>query len=962
MSRPWLVVALSALPLLGLFAAPSSAPKPKPRTISFNRDVRPILSEHCYRCHGPATQDVKAGLRLDMLKSVMQDRGGYKAIEPFKPSESEVIERIHSSTEPMPPKDSGVSALSAEQKQTLRLWIEQGAKYEKHWAFIPPTKPIQPAVKDKKWLKNGIDPFILARLESAGMKPEPEADRLKLLRRASLALTGLPPSPIEQRLYEQDIAPGYYERAVDRLLDSPRYGEHQARYWLDAVRYGDTHGLHLDNERAIYPYRDWVVRVFNKDVPYDQFLLWQLAGDLLKNPTTEQLLATGYIRMNPTTNEGGAIEAEFLAKNTFDRVDTTSTVLLGLTVACARCHDHKYDPISQKDYYRLFAFFNSTTDAPFDGNLLTPGPVLRAPTPAEDEQIQDMRATLNKLEASVDLQAAKSWLATARVPMPTVGAWEFAGPFKMESFEKAFDSETEPTEWRPLKLELDKNLTLLNTETAYGYVRAKFTSEASRKLGLRIGSDDALKVWVNGNLVHSNKALRGLDTATDSFAIDLQKGENVVLFKIINASGPDGIRVGLGAPRDLRVEQVFKAQNSPNGEALLRTLYLDEGPETASATRYRTVSKNLAAFEAAIPQSLIAGELKQPRPAFVLKRGEYNLPTTRVYRGIPAELGELPKGAPRDRLGFAQWLIAKDNPLTARVFVNRIWQQHFGTGIVKTSEDFGNQGEFPSHPELLDYLAYRFANEGFSIKKLHRLIVTSAAFRQQSSLPQIKKLKDPENRLISRGPRYRLDGEVLRDQVLYASGLLVEQKGGRGFKPYQPAGLWEDLAFVESTTSKYTQDETEAIYRRSLYLFWKRTSPHPVMITFDAPMREACVVRRPRTNTPLQALVTLNEPAFFEASRVFGERIVTARSSPQDRVRYAFRWALGRDPRPQELSLLVAAASRYQSQFETDLAAAKELVSVGLAPQNPDTNLAEHAAWTLIASSIFNTDEFLTQH
>lgn len=941
-----------------LYAQQRPPVKAEKSKVSFNRHIRPILSEHCFRCHGPDAKTLYGKLRLDQEKDAKRDRDGFHAIKPGSSRDSLLVDRILATDgDQMPPPNSGVPALSKEQIDLLTRWIDEGAVYEKHWAFEAPKMPDLPKVKDTKWARNSIDLFVQQQLEKNGLKPEKEADKATLLRRASLTLTGLPPTPQELDAFLRDTSKNAYEKQIDRLLASPRYGEHQARFWLDAVRYGDTHGLHLDNERAIYPYRDWVVRAYNQDIPFNKFTEWQFAGDLLPNPTTEMKIATGYIRMNPTTSEGGAIAEEFLAKNTFDRVDTTSTVFLGMTVGCARCHDHKYDPISQKNYYEMYAFFNSTADDPFDGNLLTPGPVMKAPNPEEEKKLIAMRASLDRAEAAVDIAAANAWLATEHVAPPAFGAWEVSEPISAESFEKAYALETEPKTWKPVKVENGKDLVFINKENSNGFLRTTINADKPRKATFTLASDDAIKVWLNGALVHQNKILRGLTLPADTVSLDLKAGENKLVVRVTNGGGPDGFRYNYGNAREQRIDQVYKSKD----EKLLRPLFLEEGPATAAAEAYRKELKAYREFESAIPFTLVAQELPKPREAKILRRGEYNLPTDPVSRALPDAFGTLPAGAPSNRLGFAKWLTDPKNPLVPRVFVNRIWQQHFGTGIVKTAEDFGSQGEFPSHPELLDYLALKFQMEGGSLKRLHRLILTSSAFRQAAIVSKEKMVKDPENRLVSRGPRFRLDAEVLRDQALFVSGLLNEKHGGKGFKPYQPAGLWEEIAFLESNTSKYTPDTTDVIYRRSLYLFWKRTSPHPIMLTFDAPMREMCVVRRPRTNTPLQALVTLNEPAFLEAARVFGERLVSHSKDNAARTKEAFRLALGRAPSAAELALIQNAAKRYEATYRANPEEAKELIAVGLAPKK-GLDSAEVATWTMIASTLFNLDEFLTQH
>ncbi len=844
MKTPELGFAGVAVSVLAVALTPAAKPSRPPKTpaapkISFNRDVRPLLSEHCYRCHGPSARDGQAGLRLDDAKNATRDRGGHFDIDPGHADKSMVIGRITTDVEAMqmPPKASGVKPLTKAEAEIIKAWINQGATYEKHWAFVPPVQSPVPNVKDAKWERNFIDAFVLQRLEAEGLKPSPEADRATLLRRASLTLTGLPPTPAEIEMFLHDSRKDAYERAVDRLMSSPRYGEHQARYWLDAVRYSDTHGMHFDNERAVFPYRDWVVRAMNDDLPYDKFSLYQLAGDLLPNPTTDMKIATAYVRLNPTSNEGGAIEAEFLVKNTFDRVDTTSTVFLGLTAGCAKCHDHKYDPIRQQDYYQLFAFFNSTADTPFDGNLTAPPPAIKLPTDDERRRLDTLTRQVQAEVAACPIDAVKTWIDANRTP---------------------------PSKQKP------------------------------------------------GPIQDAIAALDKIKSETD------------------------------------RTSQA-------------RQLYLDQGPVTDVTRTYRTSKASAESLDKSIPSCLVAQELPQPRPAFVLRRGEYTLPTTPVTRDIPAVFGAL--GNPKaNRLDLARWITSPQNPLFARVIVNRVWQQHFGTGLVKTSEDFGIQGDWPSHPELLDTLAVRFIEDGYSLKKLNRLIVTSAAFRQSSASTALNRLKDPENRLVSRGPRFRLDAEVIRDQALYTGGLLREKSGGRGFRPYQPAGLWEDVAYPDSDTGKYKMDVTPEIWRRSLYLFWKRTSPHPVMLAFDAPSRESCVVRRSRTNTPLQSLAAMNEPGFLEAARVFGERIVATEKSTPDRLRFAFETAVCRAPTAAEQKVLLAAANRYLDHYRADPDEAEALRHVGIYPRRNELPAPEVAAWMLIGSTLINLDEFLTQH
>ena len=672
--------------------------------VDFAREVLPVLSNKCFVCHGPDSKK-KDVLRLDSRTGATRDLGGYRAIDADSPEESEILTRLHDADDPMPPKKAEKKLTKAE-REILSLWVKQGGEYAKHWAFVKPFKP--------KSKGSSIDYFVEKKLESAGKAFAPEAERAVLARRVALTLTGLPPEPSNLSNFLKDKRGDAYERFVDELLSSPRLGEHQARYWLDAVRYGDTHGLHLDNKRGIYPYRDWVVRSFNDNLPLDEFVVWQLAGDLLPEPTLAQRVATGFVRMNPSTAEGGAIPAEFQAKNNFDRVENLGTSLLGLSLVCARCHTHKYDPVTQTEYYRLLAFFNNTAEASMDGNKYEYAPNVRAPS---DQT-----------------------------------AWK---------------------EWEILKSEQSKVLEKL--------------------------------------------------------------GDNKSPTPVADPAKPN-------APVNLQA-------------------------------RAAELSKQIEEMEKKFTTTLVAKELAKPRVTKLLERGEYHLPVGDALQpGVPAVLGALPKDAPRNRLGLARWLVSREHPLVARVLVNRIWQRVFGAGLVRTPADFGLQGEQSTHPELLDWLAVELQEEGWNLKKMLRLLVTSRTFKQSSG--QRPDLADPENRSFGRGPSYRLDAEVLRDVSLWSSSLLDPTMGGEGVKPYQPPGMWKELMHPGSNTKNYVADKGDRLYRRSLYVYWKRTSPHPMMTLFDAPSRETACVRRSRTNTPLQSLALFNEPQRIEAARKLAERLL----------------------------------------------------------------------------------------
>jgi hypothetical protein len=766
---------------------------------TYNRDIRPILAENCFPCHGPDSAARKAGLRLDRREAAI--KAG--AIVPGKPDESELVNRIFSKErgEMMPPAASH-KTLTAEQKERLKQWVAAGAEYQPHWSFIAATRPQPPVTKDPAWAKNPIDNFILAKLEATGLRPAPEADRPTLARRASLDLTGLPPSPAEVDAFVNDTSADAYQKYVDRLLQSPRWGEHRARAWLDAARYADTHGIHFDNYRECWAYRDWVINAFNRNQPFDQFTLEQLAGDLLPNPTLDQQVATGFHRCNITTNEGGVIAEEYAVLYARDRTETTARVWMGLTANCAVCHDHKFDPLSQKEFYSMSAFFNNTTQPVMDGNVKDTPPTLFVGT-AEDRQ---------------------------RLPA------------------------------------LEKEI-----------------ADVKRQI------------------------------------------------------------------------EEQKKQQKPESKP-------DAKPSPELAAKLVGLEKELVALRARGTMAHVMQERKEAPVAYFLFRGEYDKRRDQVKPDTPAFLPPMNEKGPKDRLGLAQWLLRPEHPLTARATVNRFWQEVFGTGIVRTTEDFGTTGELPSHPELLDWLAVEFRESGWDVKKLFRLMLTSAAYRQAALSTQEKLEKDPQNRLISRGPRFRMEAEMVRDYALAAAGLLVEKIGGPSVKPYQPEGVWEAVAMPESNTRFYKRDSGEPIYRRSLYTFWKRAAPPASMEVFNAPTRETCVVRRERTNTPLQALVTLNDPQFVEAARNLAQKALKE-GGPNTEVRMDFvaRRALCRPLRPEEgkpLADVLAELLRYYQGHAED---AKSLIAVGESKADPALDAPTLAAWTMAVNTIMNFDELLNK-
>ncbi len=777
--------------------------------IDFSRQILPILSDKCFICHGP---DTDADLRLDSFAGATADLGGYRGIDPANPAKSEILERIHSSDSPMPPEDFD-KQLTNKERELISRWVKAGGKYSKHWSFVRPEKTLPPGV-DAPSPTAVIDAIVAIQLAKAQIEFAPEAERTVLARRTALVLTGLPPEPDQLKSFLVDKSQNAFEVYVDQLLASPRYGEHQTRYWLDAVRYGDTHGLHLDNRRGIYPYRDWVVKAHNENLPLDQFITWQLAGDLLPDATLEQKVATGFVRLNPSTAEGGAIPAEFQAKNNFDRVETFGTVFLGMSLTCARCHTHKYDPITQTEYYQLLAFFNNTAEPAMDGNSYTYGTNIKAPPNYEEwlkwSQLEKAR---NRLIASADKQL------------------ENAAPQVVERWNSASKHE---------------RLSLL----------------AAKKGPV---SDSDLELY-------SNVVRNGINDAQRKFTT-----------------------------------------------------------------------------------TLIAAELPKRRETRLLSRGEYNLPTGDALLPDTFDvMNPFPQNAPKNRLGLAYWLTAPEHPLTSRVLANQIWQRVFGFGLVRTPEDFGLQGQQPTHPELLDWLAVELQDSGWNLKHMLKSMVMSRTFRQDSAWRV--EIDDPENRLFARGPGYRLDAEVIRDIGLWSSGLLDPTMGGEGVKPYQPAGMWLAMAHPGSNTKNYVQDKGPRLYRRSLYVYWKRTSPHPMMTLFDAPSRESSCIRREPTSTPLQSLALLNETQRIEMARKLAERLIVEANDEPARFNLLFSLLASRPPTETETAVCHDLLASMQERYSNDKPAAESLLNHGESPRNKKLDSVELAAWTQVCSTILASD------
>jgi mono/diheme cytochrome c family protein len=843
--------------------------------VQFNRDIRPILADACFRCHGPSAK--KGGVRLDLREEAVKPaRSKATPIVAGQPDKSEMIRRIFSKDgdDVMPPVSSH-KVLKPHEKELLKKWIAEGATYQKHWSFEAIAKVAAP----KNGQANPIDAFIADRLKREGLAMSPEADRPTLIRRVAFSLTGLPPTPAEVDSYLADKSADAYEKMVDRYLASPRYGEEMARHWLDLARYADTHGLHLDNERQMWLYRDWVIRAFNENMPFDRFTIEQMAGDLLPKATSEQIIATGFHRCNVSTSEGGSIDDEWKFRNAVDRAATTMEVYLALTGGCAVCHDHKFDPITGKDFYSMYAFFYSIDGPAMDGNALLTAPTLKTPTRDQEKKLADLNDRLAKVKADLDSKA------------------------QTIKYDDPADLPPEAT---------------------------KFANDPAH----------SLKAW-RAKIVKDNKGL---------------PKEIVALIKQPKLDA--GAEAKL---RDYFLQQVC-AETKPVFDALTKQVAM--------------LTKERDAMNGAIPGSFIFKDLAKPRETFVMMRGQYTKPGDKVDPDTPSFLPPLAKTEKRaTRFDLAKWLVAPENPMTARVAVNRYWQQFFGTGLVKSSGDFGVQGELPSHPELLDWLASAFSSplptggEGsgvrgeWNIKALVRLMLTSQAFKQSARLTPDLLKRDPENRLYARGPRFRLDAEQIRDNALFTSGLIVLDMGGRGAKPYQPVRIWEPVAFSGSNTGNYVQDKGAGLYRRSVYTFLKRTAPHPFLSNFDAPNRESSCSRRERSNTPLQALQLMNDVQHFEAARKLAERLLAdGGKTPAERIRFGYRVVLAREPDAVEADVVGKALEQFLDRYQKDPTSAAKVVRVGESPLRPGLAEPELAAYTLVANLLLNLDETVTRN
>jgi hypothetical protein len=1160
--------------------------------IRYDRDIRPILSEHCFTCHGPDGNKRQAKLRLDERESAVAERHGSAAIVPGDLEESELWYRVNSDdpNEHMPPPESNKKRLTAGERDLVRRWIEEGAAYEPHWAFVPPSRPAEPAVESESWCRNPVDRFVLAELEKRAIEPSPAADRETLLRRLFLDLTGLPPTPEEIDAYLADSRADAYERWVDKLLQEEpyrsRYAERMATPWLDASRYADTCGIHTDAGRQIWPWRDWVLRAYRENMPFDRFATEQLAGDLLPDATLDQKVASGFNRNHVTTDEGGAIAEEYLVEYAVDRTATTGAVFLGLTLGCARCHEHKFDPISQEEFYSLYAFFDSIEEPglysqlpdskrAFEPFLTVPSAeqesqesVLRteldaaraeldAPAPAEDaeraayfaaararaglewvpatiasarstegatltvqpdasvlasganpaqdeheivlqtdasglrllslealpdpslpegrigrafngnavltgveaevvsrkdpSQRENVRFTwawadheqpdgdhrvVNVLDTSDDLgwavdahrvEGGRVALLAAERPfgfeggnditvrlqyrsiyaehtlgrvrlalgrledsglalLPSaVSGWYVTGPFPTASgdasYDQAFGPEADAVldlaktfgtdqRWRFDQNRLDGELENFDDGTYALYLARRLFSPSARAVEVSVGSDDGLRLFLDGKEVFSKRIDRALAADQDRVKVDLPAGTSVLVAKVANTGGPGGFyyRASAGEEElagDLVTTLLPETARSTELDARMRTAWrLARSPDyKRKVDHIGELETKLAAIEAAMPRTMVMKELAEPRETFLLMRGAYDKPdrSRPLTRGVPEALGHMPVGAPLDRRGLAAWLLAPENPLVARVAVNRLWEMLFETGLVRTSDDFGLRGEWPSHPELLDWLAVEFRESGWDVQHILRLCVTSSTYRQSSRVrPEVLE-HDPDDRWLAYFPRRRLTAEEIRDQALYVSGLLVERLGGPSVKPYQPDGLWQEVAMPASNTRTFERGNGDELWRRSLYTYWKRACPPPALMTFDAPTREFCTIRRASTNTPLQAFVLWNDEQFVEAARVLASRTLHASGNERERLAAMYRRCTGRAASERDLESISGLLGRFRERFSAAPADAEALITVGEALPDPGVDAPELAAWTMVANAFFSLDVMITR-
>ncbi|MHB8635388.1 MAG: DUF1553 domain-containing protein [Fimbriimonadaceae bacterium] len=1055
LAQTTLWLASGSLVCFAAFVAPAKSKTlvkpPGEEKIDFNRDIRPILANKCLSCHGQDPEAVQGGLKLNVRASAISKLDtGHFAIVPGHPEQSEVIRRI-TSKDPdvmMPPPDSN-KTLSDDDRATLRKWIVEGAEYKEHWGFVLPVRWPLPAVKLKGWVRNPIDTFALSKLESYGLKPSPEADKATMLRRVSLDITGLPPTPEELHSYLADKSPDAYEKEVDRLLASPRYAERMAMDWMDYARYADSNGYQSDWERFQWRWRDWVINAFNKNMPYNEFIIKQLAGDLLPHPTLNDRIATGFNRNHRINTEGGVIPEEWRTETVIDRVETTSEVFLGLTAGCARCHDHKYDPITQKDFYSLYAYFNNVPETGSGVEMpVNHRPYIKAPTKAQQPEYFGLQAKLKTLDARMlavehaHEEEAQTWvmppaagteaLASATIaryrlgdqpavtdgkgPAPTVvGKVKFApgrstgavattdGAYldlgNVANFERdkpfgfaawinpaaqggsAFSKMDTKADYRGWDLYMADNKPAVHLISKWPTDALKVISMAALPMGRwshvavtydGSGKAAGVHIYIDGKVTKTQvetdqlkgsiqstvTAKVGTRTGSDSFKgqVDdlaffnrvLTPAEIAPLAKV-NAARPL-LRVPLAKRTEdqkLTIAASWSEVHDPSFAAL-----------TAQEKKTQTAFDDL---DSKVVTVMVMEEMAKPRQAHVLIRGQYDHPGAKVYPRTPKALPQPPPGTPKNRLGLAEWIASPENPLTARVQVNRLWERCFGIGIVATGDDFGTRADFPSHPKLLDWLATEFVRLHWNIKAMLKEIVMSATYRQSSNSTPAAISADPANRLLARGPRFRLPAEVIRDQAIYEAGMLTEKLGGPSVRPYQPNGIWDDVS-VYGNLHNYKHDVGPNLHRRSLYTFWKRTAPPPEMTLFDVPGRELCTMERARTDTPLQALVLLDDETFIEASRALAQKAIrVAGTDPRRRISYMFTAMTGREPTPAELNILGKGFWERFAHYQKDDNDADRLINIGDWPTPSNLDPAALAAYTTVASTILNLDETITQ-
>ena len=1029
MTRPLLL--LLTFPAL-LAAAPNG--------VKYNRDVRPILSDKCFQCHGSDATHRKGDLRLDLREGAMKPaKSGEIALVSGKPEKSQLIARVelpHDDEEVMPPEKSG-KPLTAEEKAILKQWISEGAEYQGHWAFLKPERPPVPKIENpKSEIRNEIDAFILSRLEREGLQASPEADRATLLRRVTLDLTGLPPTLEELAAFQNDTSPQAYEKVVDRLLKSGSYGERMAMQWLDFARYADSHGFQTDSSRAMWPWRDWVIKAFNDNKRFDQFTLEQIGGDLIPNATRDQIVATGFNRNHRLNGEGGIIAEEWRVENIIDRVETTSFTWLGLTLNCCRCHDHKYDPLTQKDFYSLFAFFNNITETgTIQGSPNRSGgnsdPVILVPDQDDERQLALLKKNVSAMESKVtetqlqlpnlvasweaDMESpaavkkqmwevlpvkdAKSkggaalrrlpdgsWIAGGRNPDADI--YTVTAPLAEGSFTGVLlETLTDPAlPGQSLGRAFNGNFVLtgiqgeisapsLKSPLKITFTRAE-ADYSQKNYDVKLLLDqDATNGWaIDGNDPKKRvdrKAMFIVDKplaipAGASLTVRLVQqgkfaGHNIGRFRLSTTDADPALASleGTGSPPAavLAVMKTPTENRTPKQRAELEKYYRGtvDSPLRDADYALAAAKAELEKFERTIPNVMVMKE-GPVRDTFLLKRGEYDKPADKVSMATPAVLPPFPKDAPPNRLGLAKWIVDPANPLTSRVWVNRAWEKFFGYGLSKATENLGTQSEYPVHPELLDWLATEFVRIGWDMKAMQKLIVMSATYRQSSKITPALFEKDPENRLLARGPRFRLSGEIVRDQALALAGLLVPAIGGPSVKPYMPDGVWDDTSKYGDLRG-YKADSGDGLYRRSFYTIWKRTAAPPTMLLFDAPTREICTVKRSRTNTPLQALALLNEVTFVEAARGIAQQMMkNGGTTPEQRIAYGYKRATARDIEPGALRQLTAGFGKRLAAFQAKPTDATALLTQGASKADPALNPAELAAYTITASVILNLD------